>query len=216
MKISLIIPRYLAKNSLSHWRGFYGIHDCLVVGFAGAIYLRTVDLTGQWKTPARVVSYLLFVGAGFLAAFQFHSNYEVRWPVVSRNESSGVLENSASPLLDWPLPSKTEISDLANDLSASRPDYAVIIYDDAEEKPIVFALMKAMQLARWPDPATAEQPYTPRLGIQLFVGSGVTGALEPLKQFCRKQLKTEPTILQTATGMSTNSIQITIGHNEAN
>lgn len=127
--------------------------------------------------------------------------------------SSTVSETNL--LSGWPLPSKTEISDLADDLRAYQPDYTMIIYDDAQEEPLVLAFAKAMRLANWKPPTTVGQLESPRLGIDIFVGSELTGALEPLKKFCRKQLKTEPTILTTLPGASQKSIQIIIGHNEA-
>ncbi len=115
----------------------------------------------------------------------------------------------------WPLPSKTELSDLADDLRAYQPDYIVIIYDDAQEEPLALALAKAMHLANWKQPAMVGQLESPRLGIEIFVGSELTGVLEPLKKFCRKQLKTEPTIQTTPQGgWGPKSIQITIGHDE--
>ena len=118
-------------------------------------------------------------------------------------------------LSGWPLPSKTEISDLADDLRAYQPDYIEIIYDDAKEEPLALAFAKAMHLANWKQPGMVGQLETPRLGIEIFVGSELMGVLEPLKKFCRKQRKTEPTIQTTQAGMSPKSIGITIGHDEA-
>jgi hypothetical protein len=139
--------------------------------------------------------------------------------ITERLVSVETSTNSASDtnsLSGWPLPSKTEISDLADDLRPYQPDYAVIIYDDNQEKPLVLAFAKAMRLANWQPPSTAGQLESPRLRIELFVGSEVSGALEPLKQFCRKRLKTEPTIATIPQGgLSAKSVQITIGHNEA-
>ena len=129
------------------------------------------------------------------------------------NQYSNV--SKAESATGWPLPSRTEISDLADDLRAYQPDETVIIYDDAQEEPLALAFAKAMHLANWTKPGMVGQLESPRLGIEIFVGSEVMGALEPLKKFCRKQLKTEPIIQTTAQGLSSKAIQITIGHDEA-
>jgi hypothetical protein len=128
--------------------------------------------------------------------------------------SSAVSETNL--VSGWPLPSKTDISDLADDLRPYQPDWTTIIYDDAQEEPLVLAFAKAMRQANWKPPGTVGQLESPRLGIEIYVGSELAGALEPLKKFCRKQLKTEPTILTAPqSGNTPRTIQITIGHNEA-
>jgi|HubBroStandDraft_3_1064219.scaffolds.fasta_scaffold1826374_1 hypothetical protein len=62
----------------------------------------------------------------------------------------------------------------------------------------------------------ADQRDEPQLGIKIFAAPQITGVLEPLKRFCRKQLKTEPTIETSATGAYTaKAVSLIIGHNES-
>lgn len=194
----------------------FGFNPGWFIGMAiGVVGVTETFFPERFRPTVRKIAFplsavLLVLGlVGF--GVDFHEQYELRWPIASRSELSGSQETSG-----WPLPSKPEISDLADNLRAYQPDYAVIIYDDAQEEALALDFAKAMHLANWRQPSMVGQLESPRLGIEIFVGSEVTGVLEPLKKFCRKQLKTEPTIATTPqAGLSTKSIQITIGHNEA-
>jgi hypothetical protein len=194
--------------------GFNPAWFCAVGIAAVLTLLSATHISKGKKTILRVVAFACLLLGGIGLASDFNAGYELRWPFARRVESSGAQETSFSA--GWPLPSKIEISDLADDLRAYQPDNTVIIYDDAIEEPLALAFVKAMHLANWKQPSMVGQPYSPRLGIEIFAGPQITAVLEPLKKFCRGQLKTEPTIVTTPqAGMGLRSVQITIGHNEA-
>jgi hypothetical protein len=106
---------------------------------------------------------------------------------------------------------------MADVLRQYQPADVDIIFDDPKEESLVIAFAKAMRLANWPDPSMVRQPDYPRIGIKIYAGANVIGALEPLKEFCRKHLRTEPitdTFGEPSAGPK--SIVLTIGHNPSN
>jgi len=140
-----------------------------------------------------------------------------RWAIVSaRTGTNSSLESTL--VSGWPLPTKAEISDLADDLREYQPKIIEIIFDDSKEEALALDFAKAMQLANWTEVSVTAQRDEPRLGIEIDVGSEITGVLDPLKKFCRKQLKTEPTIGKqspmTPSGPGTKSVVLVIGHND--
>jgi hypothetical protein len=175
-----------------------------------AIQQQTAGQLERFASDARVwLALLSFVLVYFAAVSLIDRQAIVRSQVASASDTT-----SSS---GWPLPSKSDLSDLSDELREYQPDLVQIIFDDPKNEPLALDFAKAMHQANWPDASMADQPQQPRLGIKIFAGAQMTGVLEPLKRFCRRQLKTEPTIETSAPAgaYSIKAVSLTIGHNES-
>jgi hypothetical protein len=197
--------------TFTDWMVLIGTVAAVVCAITGTIAVWD-RLRFDWAPRIFLGALIVTIIATGILDFSTRRDLEaIKTEPISRERSAQSVTNEG-----WPAITRQEISDLADDLRAYQPDSTGIIYDDDQEKPLALALAKAMRLANWKSVDMVGQVGNPRLGIEIFVGSEVTGALEPLKMFCRKQLKTEPTVLTTPPiGVNPKSIQITIGHNEA-
>ena len=114
-----------------------------VPALQAAVQLRTTGKVEQLASDGRV--WLLL----FTALWVYFAGVSLmdRQVIIASKLRSEVAESTSTS--SWPLPSKSDLSDLSDELRKYQPDLVQIIFDDPKNEPLALDFAKAMHQANW-------------------------------------------------------------------